>query len=155
EIQPIYFVGLNNKITIDDKVFSTPPQKKYKKVKKLLKPNPPEHALLGVYPYNQIEFTPPGISARLGKKTKSKHWKYDWKGPNTQCWCVAKSYWATPNTEDKEETIVDPWNQLDETSICLEDLVVQDNEPIEESEDNFTNQLYWLELLETLSKRYY
>ncbi|CAG8579410.1 1676_t:CDS:2, partial [Dentiscutata erythropus] len=79
----MYFVGLDNRITIDDKVFSTSPQKKYQEVRKLLKPNPPEHTLLE------------HISSRLGAKTKGKHWEYDWKGPNAQCWCGNKLYMFT------------------------------------------------------------
>ncbi|CAG8743843.1 13161_t:CDS:1, partial [Dentiscutata erythropus] len=79
---------------------------------------------------------------------------------------IAKSYWATPNTEVEEETIVDSSESsiginytvdewLDETPICLENLVVQVNEQIKKGEDNFTNQPWWLEPLETLSKRHY
>ncbi|CAG8472197.1 12777_t:CDS:2 [Dentiscutata erythropus] len=173
------------KYNLYEEVFSTPPQKKYQEVRKLLKPNPPEHTLLGLYPYERVKFTPTGIryddqyctwyyikhiSARLGKKTKGKHWEYDWKGPNAQFWCSDKLYSpeddctkSTPDTGDEEETTlesslginytVNEW--LDKTPIHLDDLMVQINEQIEEGEDNFTNQPWWLEPLKTPLKRHY
>ncbi|CAG8750431.1 3099_t:CDS:2, partial [Dentiscutata erythropus] len=110
-------------------IFKCSPQRKYKEIRNILKPNPPECALYGIYSYEQVEFTPMGIryddqyctwyyiehiSNRLGAKTK--------EDDCIKCKCdlrlwitiknypiqeVAKSYWTTPDTEDDEETTAD------------------------------------------------
>ncbi|CAG8598253.1 9117_t:CDS:2, partial [Dentiscutata erythropus] len=132
-------MDLNNRIMVDDKVFKCPPQRKYREIRNTLKPNPPEYALYGIYPYEQLEFTLMGI-----RKLKENIGNIIGKVPKhnadavtnyTYQKIIVPSARATPNTEDEEETM--------------------NKGPFEKGEDNFTNHPWWLEPLKTPSKRHY
>ncbi|CAG8516457.1 19415_t:CDS:2 [Dentiscutata erythropus] len=115
---------------------------------KLLKPNPPEYTLYGIYSYEQegwVRKPKENIGNMIGKIPMH----------NTSV--------TTPYTKNEKETTlkssisinytIDKW--LDETPILLKNLVDQDNGPLKKDEDNFTNQPWWLEPLETPTKRHY
>ncbi|CAG8717255.1 14661_t:CDS:1, partial [Dentiscutata heterogama] len=57
EEQLVYFIGLSNEVSVNNKVFDTSPQRIHWEVEEILKPNSSATALYGIYPYNTIQFS--------------------------------------------------------------------------------------------------